>query len=176
MIAVHFCAAPIRPTLARCARSLRESVGLRCCCSHCSAIDAPRHHVQPHATTATTSPPASGRFLASVTGVRALDGYLRLPTAPPHLGRDGHCDTTGQEKGRRGQRTPATWMRAAESPSPCAATADAVCARLCEHVDAAADGRLGKSSITLRLVRSQWTSDYDPTIGATPSPARAFCS
>jgi GTPase KRas protein len=29
-----------------------------------------------------------------------------------------------------------------------------------------ADVRPGKSSITLRLVRSQWTSDYDPTIGA----------
>src|ERR1700733_14894644 len=26
------------------------------------------------------------------------------------------------------------------------------------------DGGCGKSSITLRLVRSQWTSDYDPTI------------
>lgn len=26
------------------------------------------------------------------------------------------------------------------------------------------DGGCGKSSVTLRLVRSQWTSDYDPTI------------
>src|SRR5436190_21397478 len=26
------------------------------------------------------------------------------------------------------------------------------------------DGGCGKSSITLRLVRSQWTSEYDPTI------------
>jgi hypothetical protein len=32
-----------------------------------------------------------------------------------------------------------------------------------------ADTRAGKSSITLRLVRSQWTSDYDPTIGMRAS-------
>lgn len=30
------------------------------------------------------------------------------------------------------------------------------------------DGGCGKSSITLRLVRSQWTSEYDPTIGTSP--------
>jgi hypothetical protein len=41
--------------------------------------------------------------------------------------------------------------------------------------DCVADTRIGKSSITLRLVRSQWTSDYDPTIGASEPPSRA-CS
>lgn len=35
------------------------------------------------------------------------------------------------------------------------------------------DGGCGKSSITLRLVRSQWTSDYDPTIEDSYSVTRA---
>lgn len=34
------------------------------------------------------------------------------------------------------------------------------------------DGGCGKSSITLRLVRSQWTSDYDPTIEDSYSVTR----
>jgi GTPase KRas len=34
------------------------------------------------------------------------------------------------------------------------------------------DGGCGKSSITLRLVRSQWTSDYDPTIEDSYSISR----
>ncbi|OAA73327.1 Small GTPase superfamily, Ras type [Cordyceps fumosorosea ARSEF 2679] len=34
------------------------------------------------------------------------------------------------------------------------------------------DGGCGKSSITLRLVRSQWTSDYDPTIEDSYSVSR----
>ncbi|KAH8724576.1 P-loop containing nucleoside triphosphate hydrolase protein [Phaeosphaeriaceae sp. PMI808] len=35
------------------------------------------------------------------------------------------------------------------------------------------DGGCGKSSITLRLVRSQWTSEYDPTIEDSYSVTRA---
>ncbi|KAF3005037.1 hypothetical protein E8E13_009175 [Curvularia kusanoi] len=35
------------------------------------------------------------------------------------------------------------------------------------------DGGCGKSSITLRLVRSEWTSDYDPTIEDSYSVTRA---
>jgi GTPase KRas protein len=42
---------------------------------------------------------------------------------------------------------------------------DAVCARPPRFASYETDMRAGKSSITLRLVRSQWTSDYDPTIG-----------
>ena len=34
------------------------------------------------------------------------------------------------------------------------------------------DGGCGKSSITLRLVRSQWTSEYDPTIEDSYSVTR----
>jgi len=36
------------------------------------------------------------------------------------------------------------------------------------------DGGCGKSSITLRLVRSQWTSDYDPTIEDSYSVTRTI--
>lgn len=36
------------------------------------------------------------------------------------------------------------------------------------------DGGCGKSSITLRLVRSQWTSDYDPTIEDSYSLTRTI--
>ncbi|KAF1920402.1 P-loop containing nucleoside triphosphate hydrolase protein [Ampelomyces quisqualis] len=36
------------------------------------------------------------------------------------------------------------------------------------------DGGCGKSSITLRLVRSQWTSDYDPTIEDSYSVSRTI--
>ncbi|CAG8954334.1 hypothetical protein HYFRA_00005957 [Hymenoscyphus fraxineus] len=36
------------------------------------------------------------------------------------------------------------------------------------------DGGCGKSSITLRLVRSQWTSDYDPTIEDSYSLTRSI--
>lgn len=36
------------------------------------------------------------------------------------------------------------------------------------------DGGCGKSSITLRLVRSQWTSDYDPTIEDSYSVTRSI--
>jgi GTPase KRas protein len=35
--------------------------------------------------------------------------------------------------------------------------------------------RTGKSSITLRLVRSQWTSEYDPTIGALSILSIVYC-
>ena len=34
------------------------------------------------------------------------------------------------------------------------------------------DGGCGKSSITLRLVRSEWTSEYDPTIEDSYSVTR----
>ncbi|KAI9724590.1 MAG: hypothetical protein M1828_003613 [Chrysothrix sp. TS-e1954] len=36
------------------------------------------------------------------------------------------------------------------------------------------DGGCGKSSITLRLVRSAWTSDYDPTIEDSYSVTRSY--
>lgn len=36
------------------------------------------------------------------------------------------------------------------------------------------DGGCGKSSITLRLVRSQWTHDYDPTIEDSYSVSRTI--
>ncbi|KAF9701981.1 hypothetical protein EKO04_000854 [Ascochyta lentis] len=36
------------------------------------------------------------------------------------------------------------------------------------------DGGCGKSSITLRLVRSEWTSDYDPTIEDSYSVTRSI--
>ncbi|RMZ89805.1 hypothetical protein DV736_g2975, partial [Chaetothyriales sp. CBS 134916] len=47
-----------------------------------------------------------------------------------------------------------------------APTADKVSITIC------GDGGCGKSSITLRLVRSQWTSEYDPTIEDSYSVTR----
>ncbi|KAH5510801.1 hypothetical protein HBI23_214800 [Parastagonospora nodorum] len=42
------------------------------------------------------------------------------------------------------------------------------------HITVCGDGGCGKSSITLRLVRSQWTSDYDPTIEDSYSVTRTI--
>ncbi|PFH55145.1 hypothetical protein XA68_10612 [Ophiocordyceps unilateralis] len=50
----------------------------------------------------------------------------------------------------------------ASSPPPAVPISVTVCG----------DGGCGKSSITLRLVRSQWTSDYDPTIEDSYSVTR----
>lgn len=51
-------------------------------------------------------------------------------------------------------------------PTPSSQAATPISITIC------GDGGCGKSSITLRLVRSQWTSDYDPTIEDSYSVTR----
>jgi small GTP-binding protein len=93
------------------------------------------------------------------------------------LGRICNSDGDGDQT-KEGEPRP--WTRAAESPSRCAATEDAVCYAEAYARDQPrlpgpeADSHPGKSSITLRLVRSQWTSDYDPTIEDSYSVTRTI--
>ena len=66
----------------------------------------------------------------------------------------GHSASTGSAKtaGTAGVSSPTQGTRQSQQPPvPISIT---ICG----------DGGCGKSSITLRLVRSQWTEDYDPTI------------
>ncbi|KJZ77172.1 hypothetical protein HIM_03493 [Hirsutella minnesotensis 3608] len=58
------------------------------------------------------------------------------------------------------------------SHSPSHSQASAAAAAVPISITICGDGGCGKSSITLRLVRSQWTSEYDPTIEDSYSVTR----
>ncbi|KAK3347911.1 P-loop containing nucleoside triphosphate hydrolase protein [Neurospora tetraspora] len=75
-----------------------------------------------------------------------------MPSQKPRS--HGHSASTGSAKtaGTAGVSSPTQGTRQSQQPPvPISIT---ICG----------DGGCGKSSITLRLVRSQWTEDYDPTI------------
>src|ERR1044071_6959292 len=63
-------------------------------------------------------------------------------------------------------------MRSPHTPSGSLSSPVAATIPIPISITICGDGGCGKSSITLRLVRSQWTSEYDPTIEGSYSVTR----